>query len=100
MFGNKSPEQPTDLANQVQHSAEQATPLLERSTEQVSAMLKSGADTVLNTSRQLRNKALQASDCTVNYVKDEPVKAMLIAAATGAALMALLSLTSPKREHH
>jgi hypothetical protein len=40
----------------------------------------------------LRDKALRASDNTVGYIKDEPVKAMLIAAATGAALMALVSL--------
>ena len=33
-----------------------------------------------------------ASDLTVNYIKDEPVKSILIAAATGAALMGLVSL--------
>jgi hypothetical protein len=33
----------------------------------------------------------------VGYIKDEPVKAMLIAAATGAALMALVGLVSRSR---
>ena len=41
---------------------------------------------------QLRDRAHRASDGTVNYIKDEPVKAVLIAAATGAALMALVAL--------
>jgi ElaB/YqjD/DUF883 family membrane-anchored ribosome-binding protein len=41
---------------------------------------------------QVRDQAMRASDGTLNYIKDEPVKAMLIAAAAGAALMALLGL--------
>nr|MDP2190402.1 hypothetical protein [Rhodoferax sp.] len=56
-----------------------------------------GVDSVRETSQQLRDKAQQASATTVNYVKHEPVKAILIAAATGAALMALISLISHSR---
>ena len=41
---------------------------------------------------QLRDQAVRASDKTVGYIKDEPMKAMLIAAAAGAALMALVAL--------
>ena len=37
---------------------------------------------------------MRAQDTTVGYIKDEPVKSMLIAAATGAALMALVSMMS------
>ena len=71
---------------------EQASPMLNRATEQVSALAQRGVNTVRDTSQQLRDKALRASDSTVSYIKEEPVKAMLIAAATGAALMALVSL--------
>jgi ElaB/YqjD/DUF883 family membrane-anchored ribosome-binding protein len=35
---------------------------------------------------------------TVAYVKDEPIKAMLIAAATGALLMGLITLISRSRD--
>jgi ElaB/YqjD/DUF883 family membrane-anchored ribosome-binding protein len=45
-------------------------------------------------------KAAQASDETVNYIKHEPVKSMLIAAATGAALMALISLFTSRRDRN
>ncbi len=38
---------------------------------------------------QIRDGAHHASDKTVAYIREEPVKSMLIAAATGAALMAL-----------
>jgi ElaB/YqjD/DUF883 family membrane-anchored ribosome-binding protein len=39
--------------------------------------------------KQVRHSASQASDKTVAYIRDEPVKSMLIAAAAGAALVAL-----------
>jgi hypothetical protein len=45
-------------------------------------------------SGQLRDKAALLSDTTAGRIRDEPLKAMLIAAATGAALMALLVLIS------
>jgi hypothetical protein len=38
---------------------------------------------------QLRDGALRASDRTVWYIKDEPVKAVCVAAIAGAALMYL-----------
>ncbi|HSN79372.1 MAG TPA: hypothetical protein VLR44_03230, partial [Rhodoferax sp.] len=55
---------------------------------------------VRDTSHQLRVKAEHASDNTVRYIQHEPVKAILMAAATGAALMALVSLISRSRNHH
>lgn len=80
------------LAGSVQDLRQQAAPLLERATSQANALAQRGVDTVRDTAQQLRERAFRASDSTVNYIKDEPVKAMLIAAATGAGLMALLSL--------
>ena len=51
-----------------------------------------------DSSQQLREKAQLASESTVAYVKDEPVKSMLIAAATGALLMGLVSLMGRSRD--
>lgn len=62
-------------------------------------MANNALEGVLNTSHQLRVKAGHASDDTVHYIRHEPVKAMLIAAATGAVLMALVSLISRSRSH-
>jgi ElaB/YqjD/DUF883 family membrane-anchored ribosome-binding protein len=76
----------------------QAAPLLGRATDQVSALAQRGVDSVRDTSHQLRVKAAHASDNTMHYIKDEPVKSILIAAATGAALMALVSLISRSRD--
>lgn len=85
------------LAGAVQDLRQQAEPLLNRSAEQASALVQRGMDSVHDASRQLRDKAQHASDTTVNYIRDEPVKAILIAAATGAALMALITLISHSR---
>ena len=81
-----------NLAGSVQDLRQQATPLLNRATEQASELAQRGIDAVRDGSKQLRERALQASDSTSNYIKDDPLKAVLIAAATGAALMALVSL--------
>ncbi len=44
------------------------------------------ADAMVHSTQRLAN---QASDKTVAYIREKPVKSMLIAAATGAALVAL-----------
>jgi len=85
------------MAGTVQDLRQQAAPLLNRVSAQASELAQRGVDAVRDTSQQLRDKAVRASDGTVNYIRDEPVKAMLIAAATGAALMALIGLMSRKR---
>jgi ElaB/YqjD/DUF883 family membrane-anchored ribosome-binding protein len=71
---------------------QQVAPLLARAGEQASALAQRGVDAVRDRSLQVREQALRASDSTLNYIKDEPVKAVLIAAAAGAALMALIGL--------
>ena len=53
-----------------------------------------GIDAVRDSSAQLREKATQVSDATAGRVRDEPLKAVLIAAAAGAGLMALVVLAS------
>ena len=85
------------LADSVQDLRQQAAPLLNRGAEQASALAQRSVDALRDGTQQLRDKALRASDSTVNFVKEEPVKAMLIAAATGAALMALVNLMSGSR---
>ncbi len=85
------------LAVRVQDLRHEASPLLDRASERAGALAQRGVDAVRDTSQQWREKAHHVSDNTVAYIKDEPVKAMLIAAATGAALMALITLLSRSR---
>lgn len=85
------------LSSKVENLRSQAEPLLNRVSAQAEAAARRGIDAVKDGSQQLREKALRASDSTVAYVKDEPVKAMLIAAATGAVLMGIISLMGRSR---
>jgi len=76
------------LAGGVQTLRQEAAPAINR----VGALAQQGVDSVRDTAQQVREGARHATDSTVSYIKEEPIKAMLIAAATGAGLMALLSL--------
>jgi ElaB/YqjD/DUF883 family membrane-anchored ribosome-binding protein len=86
------------MSDKVDELRSQAAPILNKVTSQAEAAARRGMDAVRDTSQQLRDKAVQASDMTVAYVKDEPIKAMLIAAATGALLMGIISLLSRSRD--
>lgn len=86
------------LSDTVDSARDQAAPLINRLSSQAQAAASRSADAIRDTSAQLREKALKAQDQAVGYVKDEPVKAMLIAAATGAGLMALISLSTRSRD--
>lgn len=74
-----------------------AVPMIKAASDQVSALAHRSADAVRQGSQQLVDSAQQASARTRDYVQQEPVKALLMAAATGAALMALLSLVQRGR---
>ena len=89
----------SSLSDTLKDIRQQAAPMLNRTTEQASELAQRGVDSVLDTSHQLKEKALRVSHNSVNYIKEEPVKSILIAAATGAALMALVSLVSRSRDH-
>jgi ElaB/YqjD/DUF883 family membrane-anchored ribosome-binding protein len=81
-----------DLADTVHDVRRQASPLLHRANQRAIAVARRGVDAVRDSSLRLRYQANRAADGTVNYIKDEPVKSVLIAAAAGAALVALVSL--------
>ena len=85
------------LADKVQDTHDKAAPKLVRIAERAESMVRRGSDVLRDGSQQVREKAHQASDRTIAYIKEEPVKAVLIAAATGAAMLALVNLMSRSR---
>jgi len=97
--GIKANETLTRLSDKVQDIKDQAAPALNRVASQAEALARRSMDAMRESSQQLRDKATRASDSTIGYIKDEPLKAILIAAATGAALMALISLMTRSRHH-
>lgn len=118
MFLTKTTETSTPLVDRASHAADQAIkstqnvatqtvdklagamqdlrhdtlPVLNHAVEGVSAFAHRSVDSVRDASHQLRVKAEQASESTASYIRHDPLKSVLIAAATGAALMALVSL--------
>jgi ElaB/YqjD/DUF883 family membrane-anchored ribosome-binding protein len=99
MRTQKSPEAVISPASQapIENGQDVIGPLLQRATGQATAFANRSAEAVREGSRQARASALRAQKTTVNYVRNEPVKAMLLAAATGAALLALVNLATRAR---
>ena len=87
----------TKTAQATHHLMDQAASMLDRAEGKVSALANEGAETVRHGSQVLRNKAYRASDMTVSYIREEPVKSVLIAAAVGAGVLALLAMASRAR---
>jgi ElaB/YqjD/DUF883 family membrane-anchored ribosome-binding protein len=88
-FANQALDQIADRVDSVRERANAALSSVKSETQ---ALTKRGVDAVREGSQQLRQQALRASDSTAAYVKDEPLKSVLIAAAVGAGLMALIGL--------
>lgn len=78
----------------------EAAALLDQAGQQAGALAQRGARALRDTSLGLRDSAVRVGDTTALYIKDQPLKAMLIAAATGAALMALVGLLARSRDRN
>lgn len=89
-----------NLADSAQELRDGAGPMVDRVTGQASALVQRGADALRDRSDQVRTSARHASENTVAYIRDEPVKSMLFAAATGAVLMALVGLMARSNGRH
>lgn len=65
--------------------------------EQTRKVAQEGMDAVHDSALQLREQAQLSTDATVQYIQREPIKSVLIAAAAGAALMAIVGLMNRDR---
>jgi ElaB/YqjD/DUF883 family membrane-anchored ribosome-binding protein len=65
---------------------------ISRAAARVDEITRQGIERARQTSSDVRNQVVRAGDRTVSYIQDEPVKSVLIAAAAGAAIVALVSL--------
>jgi ElaB/YqjD/DUF883 family membrane-anchored ribosome-binding protein len=87
----------TDAATNALHRVgDKAATLAQRSAD----ALHRSADSLHRSSDELQTKARHLTHEATAYIHREPAKSMLIAAATGAALMALLSMMSRSRRSH
>lgn len=87
------------ITTTINDAANQVAPLLDRATNQASALAQRSLHAMQDSALQLREKAAHTGDVTVRYIQNDPIKAVLIAAATGAVLMGVVSLLSRSRSH-
>lgn len=85
------------LSDKVHDAHDKGAPKLVRMAEQAETLVRRGSDALRESSHQVREKAALASDRTIAYIKEEPVKSVLIAAAVGAAMLALVNMVSRSR---
>ncbi len=71
---------------------------VERAAVRATEAARLGTHKLQESTQQVKAQFNQVTDSAIAYVKEEPVRAMLMAAAAGAALMALASLLG--RRHH
>ncbi|QTN27163.1 hypothetical protein HZ993_17935 [Rhodoferax sp. AJA081-3] len=82
-----------DASNSLMEHAAQSADAVVHSTQRLANQAVDGVSHSLQAAgRQVRDGAHLASDKTVAYIREQPVKSVLIAAATGAALVALAHL--------
>ena len=86
-----------DLADKAHDAVNKSKPALQRWAQDAESVARRSMDAAGDASRRLRDRAARTSDSTVDYIKDEPVKAMLIAAAAGAALITLVGWVQRSR---
>lgn len=79
-----------DLGNTVPNA-------LHRAAGQVDELTRRSIEQARATARQVRDQMHLAGDRTVTYIKDEPVKSMLIAAAAGAVFAAVATMLTRSR---
>lgn len=74
-----------------------AKPLLSRVSERARGYASDGYDAARERAAALKERSQQAVESTRGYVKDEPIKSLLIAAAVGAAVIALVEVVRIRR---
>lgn len=87
------------LESNVDAARDTIQPAIARLATQAESLARRGLDAMRDSAGQVRERAQTMGDVTVRYVKDEPVKSVLIAAAAGAAVMALVSLIQSSRRN-
>lgn len=73
-------------------------PTLEQIAARVQQAVRRGVDAASTSSARAHRRIEQAADVTGKYISDQPVRSVLVAAAAGAAIAALLVLAT-RRGH-
>jgi ElaB/YqjD/DUF883 family membrane-anchored ribosome-binding protein len=86
------------LHNGISSARQTATKIGERAADQTQTILGRGIHGAKAAAQQVRESTAQASKSLVTYTKENPIKAILIAAASGALLLTLFNALSRSRD--
>jgi ElaB/YqjD/DUF883 family membrane-anchored ribosome-binding protein len=86
------------LHNGISSARQTATKIGERAADQTQTILGRGIHGAKAAAQQVRESTAQASESLVTYTKENPIKAILIAAASGALLLTLFNALSRSRD--
>ena len=89
----------TEAAPEVRSLADDAGHLIDRATGAASVKAHRGVDAVLDGAHRMRDTVRHAGDSATDYIRHDPLKAVLIAAGAGALLTLLVSLLARRRHH-
>ena len=88
-----------DALDSVAHAADQALRGSQRLSGEAAQLAQRGSDAVVYATQQLRDQAQSLRRSTRGYIEHEPLKAVLIAMAAGAALLLVGSLITGGNRH-
>ncbi|MGC4394546.1 hypothetical protein [Hydrogenophaga sp. T2] len=80
------------LASDVKDVGLQGGQAIQRLVHDTGDLAAQGAKSVRSSAHELRERSMQLREAAASYVRHEPVKSVLLAAAAGAALMGLVTL--------
>ena len=86
-----------DAGGKVEDIRSEVTPGIRNAASQAQTMAKQGLDAVSEAAGRARDMASSTSQSIVNYTKENPVKALMIAAASGALLLTLSKVIKASR---
>lgn len=75
-----------------------AEPTVDQIAARVQFAVQRGIDAAAQTSTRAQRQLERAADMTGRYISDQPMRSVLIAAAAGAAITALIILASRQRD--
>jgi ElaB/YqjD/DUF883 family membrane-anchored ribosome-binding protein len=77
-------------SNKVEAMRSATGPALDKASDTAQGLLRQGIDAASDATRKAQDFASDAQDSIVTYTRQKPIKALLIAAAAGAALITLV----------
>ncbi len=86
------------VADKFEEAASPLKPVMDNLSDALDSTVQKVRAALHDATEQLRAQTQKASDLAVDYTKDEPLKAVLIAAATGALLMGMVAMMVRSRD--